>query len=171
MNWSISAMDTLPTTSSSKRGGGGGRSKIVQTSKPSLLLAFFSCVAWLYVAGRFRIPIRFSFISIRFILISAICFQFFFIWNTNGFDYNEKCARLWQDAENRNLLASLLKKNSSQVFFFFLFFSVLIFKFILFDISLVADFYDLWLNFEIHIVFAFSDMKHGHNNMSTQAII
>lgn len=67
-------MDTLPTTSSSKRGGGGGgRSKIVQTSKPSLLLAFFSCVAWLYVAGR-----------------------------------------LWQDAENRNLLASLLKKNSAQ---------------------------------------------------------
>lgn len=79
INWnrelkSISAMDTLPTTSTAKRGGGGGgRSKIVQTSKPSLLLAFFSCVAWLYVAGR-----------------------------------------LWQDAENRNLLASLLKKNSAQ---------------------------------------------------------
>ncbi|CAL5206331.1 unnamed protein product [Lathyrus oleraceus] len=63
-------MDTLPTTSTAKR---GGRSKVPQTSKPSLLLAFCSCVAWLYVAGR-----------------------------------------LWQDAENRNLLASLLKKNSAQ---------------------------------------------------------
>lgn len=69
-------MDTLPTTSTAAKrggGGGGGRSKVAQTSKPSLLLAFFSCVAWLYVAGR-----------------------------------------LWQDAENRNLLASLLKKNSAQ---------------------------------------------------------
>ncbi|TKY58122.1 beta-1,3-galactosyltransferase 10 [Spatholobus suberectus] len=62
-------METLPTM---KRGG-GGRSKPVQTSKSSLVMAFFSCVAWLYVAGR-----------------------------------------LWQDAENRNLLASLLKKNSAQ---------------------------------------------------------
>jgi hypothetical protein len=68
-------MDTLPTTSTAAKrgGGGGGRSKVAQTSKPSLLLAFFSCVAWLYVAGR-----------------------------------------LWQDAENRTLLASLLKKNSAQ---------------------------------------------------------
>ncbi|KAL2318058.1 hypothetical protein Fmac_031934 [Flemingia macrophylla] len=62
-------METLPTT---KRGG-GGRSKPVQGSKSSLVMAFFSCVAWLYVAGR-----------------------------------------LWQDAENRNLLVSLLKKNSAQ---------------------------------------------------------
>ncbi|KAG4931830.1 hypothetical protein JHK86_048791 [Glycine max] len=61
-------MESLPTT---KRGG--ARSKPVQTSKSSLVMAFFSCVAWLYVAGR-----------------------------------------LWQDAENRNLLASLLKKNSAQ---------------------------------------------------------
>ncbi|GAU15078.1 hypothetical protein TSUD_08160 [Trifolium subterraneum] len=65
-------MDTLPTTSTAAKRG-GGRSKVVQTSKPSLLLAFLSCVAWLYVAGR-----------------------------------------LWQDAENRNLLATLLKKNSAQ---------------------------------------------------------
>ncbi|KAJ1407794.1 Glycosyl transferase, family 31 [Sesbania bispinosa] len=42
-------METLPTTSAVKR---GGRSKGVQTSKPSLVMAFFSCVAWLYVAGR-----------------------------------------------------------------------------------------------------------------------
>ncbi|XP_020238641.1 hydroxyproline O-galactosyltransferase HPGT3 [Cajanus cajan] len=61
-------METLPTT---KRGG--GRSKPVQASKSALVMAFFSCVAWLYVAGR-----------------------------------------LWQDAENRNLLAGLLKKNSAQ---------------------------------------------------------
>ncbi|RDX68274.1 Hydroxyproline O-galactosyltransferase HPGT2 [Mucuna pruriens] len=61
-------METLPTT---KRGG--ARSKPAQASKSSLVMAFFSCVAWLYVAGR-----------------------------------------LWQDAENRNLLASLLKKNSAQ---------------------------------------------------------
>lgn len=42
-------------------------------STPSLVFAFFSCVAWLYVAGR-----------------------------------------LWQDAENRTILANLLKKNSGQ---------------------------------------------------------
>lgn len=29
-----------------------GRSKQIQTSKPSVVLAFFSCLAWLYVAGR-----------------------------------------------------------------------------------------------------------------------
>ncbi|KAG4953926.1 hypothetical protein JHK87_039520 [Glycine soja] len=63
-------METLPTTTTKR---GGARSKPVQTSKSSLVMAFFSCVAWLYVAGR-----------------------------------------LWQDAENRNLLASLLKKNSAQ---------------------------------------------------------
>ena len=65
-----SEMETLPTTTTKR---GGARSKPVQTSKSSLVMAFFSCVAWLYVAGR-----------------------------------------LWQDAENRNLLASLLKKNSAQ---------------------------------------------------------
>ncbi|KAL1353260.1 hypothetical protein HN51_017212 [Arachis hypogaea] len=65
-------MDTLPTTSS-KSERRSGRSKAAQTSKSSLVMAFFSCVAWLYVAGR-----------------------------------------LWQDAENRNLLATLLKKNSAQ---------------------------------------------------------
>nr|CAN78789.1 hypothetical protein VITISV_012733 [Vitis vinifera] len=47
------------------------RSKPLQTSNPSLIMAFFSCLAWLYVAGR-----------------------------------------LWQDAENRNILANLLMKNS-----------------------------------------------------------
>ncbi|XP_028799062.1 hydroxyproline O-galactosyltransferase HPGT2 [Neltuma alba] len=64
-------METLPITSS--KTDRRGRSKSPQTSKPSLVMAFFSCVAWLYVAGR-----------------------------------------LWQDAENRNLLTSLLKKNSAQ---------------------------------------------------------
>ncbi|KAJ9702716.1 hypothetical protein PVL29_004445 [Vitis rotundifolia] len=49
------------------------RSKPLQTSNPSLIMAFFSCLAWLYVAGR-----------------------------------------LWQDAENRNILANLLMKNSVQ---------------------------------------------------------
>ncbi|GAV60541.1 Galactosyl_T domain-containing protein/DUF4094 domain-containing protein [Cephalotus follicularis] len=64
-------MESLPvTTMKSER---RGRSKPPQTSKPSLVMAFFSCLAWLYVAGR-----------------------------------------LWQDAENRNLLATLLKKNSDQ---------------------------------------------------------
>lgn len=48
------------------------KSKHLQ-STPSLVFAFFSCVAWLYVAGR-----------------------------------------LWQDAENRTILANLLKKNSGQ---------------------------------------------------------
>ncbi|XVF48329.1 hypothetical protein PTKIN_Ptkin03bG0181400 [Pterospermum kingtungense] len=63
-------MDGLPTTTKSDR---RWRSKNLQTSKPSLVMAFFSCVAWLYVAGR-----------------------------------------LWQDAENRTLLANLLKKNAEQ---------------------------------------------------------
>ncbi|KAK9280646.1 hypothetical protein L1049_014342 [Liquidambar formosana] len=49
------------------------RSKPLQSSMPSLVLAFFSCLAWLYVAGR-----------------------------------------LWQDAENRILLANILKKNTNQ---------------------------------------------------------
>ncbi|XP_054819938.1 hydroxyproline O-galactosyltransferase HPGT3-like [Prosopis cineraria] len=64
-------METLPTTSS--KADRRWRSKSPQTSKPSLVMALFSCVAWLYVAGR-----------------------------------------LWQDAENRNLLTNLLKKNSAQ---------------------------------------------------------
>ncbi|KAJ4707850.1 Hexosyltransferase [Melia azedarach] len=42
-------MEGLPTTSKSER---RGRSKSSQTSKPSLVMAFFSCLAWLYVAGR-----------------------------------------------------------------------------------------------------------------------
>ncbi|KAK4491057.1 hypothetical protein RD792_001779, partial [Penstemon davidsonii] len=61
--------DRLPVTSSKR-----SKSKNVQnTSKSSLLMAFLSCLAWLYVAGR-----------------------------------------LWQDAENRMLLASLFTKNSAQ---------------------------------------------------------
>ncbi|KAK8624600.1 hypothetical protein V6N13_089492 [Hibiscus sabdariffa] len=63
-------MEGLPTTTKNER---CWRSKNLQTSKPSLLMAFFSCVTWLYVAGR-----------------------------------------LWQDAENRTLLANLLKKNIEQ---------------------------------------------------------
>ncbi|XP_051129260.1 hydroxyproline O-galactosyltransferase HPGT3-like isoform X2 [Andrographis paniculata] len=50
------------------------KSRTLQTtSKSSVIMAFLSCLAWLYVAGR-----------------------------------------LWQDAENRMLLANLLKKNSGQ---------------------------------------------------------
>uniref|UniRef100_A0A2N9HMQ7 Hexosyltransferase n=1 Tax=Fagus sylvatica TaxID=28930 RepID=A0A2N9HMQ7_FAGSY len=42
-------METLPTSMKSDR---RWRSKPLPTSKPSLLMAFFSCLAWLYVAGR-----------------------------------------------------------------------------------------------------------------------
>ncbi|CAI9092666.1 OLC1v1027978C2 [Oldenlandia corymbosa var. corymbosa] len=63
---------TLPITMKSEQRRSKS-SKSFQTSKPSLVMAFFSCLAWLYVAGR-----------------------------------------LWQDAENRTLLASLLKKNLAQ---------------------------------------------------------
>ncbi|XVE53587.1 hypothetical protein DITRI_Ditri03aG0014500 [Diplodiscus trichospermus] len=63
-------MDGLPTTTKAER---RWRSKNLPTSKPSLVMAFFSCVAWLYVAGR-----------------------------------------LWQDAENRTLLANLLRRNIEQ---------------------------------------------------------
>ncbi|KAF8400592.1 hypothetical protein HHK36_013891 [Tetracentron sinense] len=62
--------ESLPTTMKHER---RWKSKSPQTSKSSLVLAFFSCLAWLYVAGR-----------------------------------------LWQDAENRMLLANLLTKNSGQ---------------------------------------------------------
>lgn len=63
---------SLPLTSTIKSER-RSKSKSSQSSIPSLVLAFFSCLAWLYVAGR-----------------------------------------LWQDAENRNLLANLLKKNLAQ---------------------------------------------------------
>ncbi|KAK0572089.1 hypothetical protein LWI29_025863 [Acer saccharum] len=66
-------MESLPTTTMTSKSERRWRSKPLQTSKPSILMAFFSCLAWLYVAGR-----------------------------------------LWQDAENRMLLTSLLKKNSDQ---------------------------------------------------------
>ncbi|XP_062098068.1 hydroxyproline O-galactosyltransferase HPGT3-like isoform X1 [Humulus lupulus] len=65
-------MESLPTTTTTKSDR-RWRSKPLQASKPSLLMALFSCMAWLYVAGR-----------------------------------------LWQDAENRMLLADLLKKNAGQ---------------------------------------------------------
>ncbi|KDP33565.1 hypothetical protein JCGZ_07136 [Jatropha curcas] len=42
-------MESLPTTTKSDR---RWRSKPLQSSKPSLVMAFFSCLAWLYVAGR-----------------------------------------------------------------------------------------------------------------------
>ncbi|KAL6215072.1 hypothetical protein ACLB2K_014503 [Fragaria x ananassa] len=64
-------MESLSTTTS--KSDRRSRSKPTQTSKPSIFLAFFSCVAWLYVAGR-----------------------------------------LWQDAENRTVLANLLNKNLAQ---------------------------------------------------------
>ncbi|KAG4931306.1 hypothetical protein JHK84_048297 [Glycine max] len=108
-------MESLPTT---KRGG--ARSKPVQTSKSSLVMAFFSCVAWLYVAGRYAIIVFSKLLldpSNKSLLIrdsqrdSAVRFQ------RNGFSLFFCCfgiVRLWQDAENRNLLASLLKKNSAQ---------------------------------------------------------
>ncbi|ESQ46606.1 hypothetical protein EUTSA_v10000224mg [Eutrema salsugineum] len=43
---------SLPTTVSSKSERRGRSSKSQNTSKPSVIMAFFSCVAWLYVAGR-----------------------------------------------------------------------------------------------------------------------
>ncbi|XVF89350.1 hypothetical protein PTKIN_Ptkin19aG0123200 [Pterospermum kingtungense] len=63
-------MEGLPTTTKAER---RWRSKNLQTFTPSLLMTLFSCVAWLYVAGR-----------------------------------------LWQDAENRTLLANILKRNIEQ---------------------------------------------------------
>ncbi|KAL4592334.1 hypothetical protein LXL04_005325 [Taraxacum kok-saghyz] len=66
----------LPTTISrteKQRWRSSASSSKSSSSRPSILLAFFSCLAWLYIAGR-----------------------------------------LWQDAENRTLLANLLIKNSSE---------------------------------------------------------
>ncbi|XP_057478653.1 hydroxyproline O-galactosyltransferase HPGT3-like isoform X1 [Actinidia eriantha] len=72
MDHSSPYREGLPTstTSSSSKAERRWRSNSLNTS---IVMAFFSCVAWLYVAGR-----------------------------------------LWQDAENRNLLANLLKKNADQ---------------------------------------------------------
>ncbi|KAK4802506.1 hypothetical protein SAY86_000709 [Trapa natans] len=42
-------MDSLPTSMKPER---RGRSKPLPTSSPSIVMAFFSCLAWLYVAGR-----------------------------------------------------------------------------------------------------------------------
>lgn len=64
-------MENLPTSTKPERRWRS--SKPLHSSKPSLFMAFCSCLAWLYVAGR-----------------------------------------LWQDAENRLLLANLLKKNADQ---------------------------------------------------------
>ncbi|CAE6164703.1 unnamed protein product [Arabidopsis arenosa] len=66
-------MESLPTTVSAKSDRRGRPSKSQNTSKPSLILAFFSCLAWLYVAGR-----------------------------------------LWQDAQYRAALNTVLKKNYDQ---------------------------------------------------------
>lgn len=66
--------EVLPTTTASTKSDRRGRSKSnFSTSRSSVVMAFFSCVAWLYVAGR-----------------------------------------LWQDAENRMLLTSLLTKSADQ---------------------------------------------------------
>lgn len=46
-------MESLPTTVSAKSDRRGRSSKSQNTSKPSLIMAFFSCLAWLYVAGRY----------------------------------------------------------------------------------------------------------------------
>ncbi|CAL5429028.1 unnamed protein product [Camellia sinensis] len=79
MNNSSPYMEGLPTTSSSSSSSSSTKSerrwksRSFQTSKPSIVMAFFSSLAWLYVAGR-----------------------------------------LWQDAENRTLLANLLRKNADQ---------------------------------------------------------
>ncbi|AEE86008.1 Galactosyltransferase family protein [Arabidopsis thaliana] len=66
-------MESLPTTVSGKSDRRGRFSKSQNTSKPSLILAFFSCLAWLYVAGR-----------------------------------------LWQDAQYRAALNTVLKMNYDQ---------------------------------------------------------
>ncbi|EFH55086.1 predicted protein [Arabidopsis lyrata subsp. lyrata] len=67
-------MESLPTTVSAKSDRRGRPSKSQNTSKPSLILAFFSCLAWLW-------PLTF---------------------------------RLWQDAQYRAALNTVLKKNYDQ---------------------------------------------------------
>ncbi|CAI0444292.1 unnamed protein product [Linum tenue] len=88
-------MDSLPTTTKSDR---RWRSKNLQTSKPSLVMAFFSCLAWLYVAGRL---VHLPFPTLLIIIAENL-------WHSTN------SIRLWQDAENRTLLTNLLKTNSAQ---------------------------------------------------------
>ncbi|KAK4401290.1 Hydroxyproline O-galactosyltransferase HPGT3 [Sesamum angolense] len=71
----MDSSSSLPVTaaSSSKSDRRSKSKNLNNTSKSSVIMAFLSCLAWLYIAGR-----------------------------------------LWQDAENRMLLANLLKINSGQ---------------------------------------------------------
>ncbi|KAJ8443230.1 hypothetical protein Cgig2_017223 [Carnegiea gigantea] len=96
---------SLPVTAKSeRRGGHGSRSSSSSSSsassqqssaKSSLLLAFLSCVAWLYVAGSLLRTLMLN--DVPFLALRH--FQFL---------------TLWQDAENRTLLANLLQKNLGQ---------------------------------------------------------
>ncbi|CAN8284242.1 unnamed protein product [Cochlearia groenlandica] len=70
---SLPTTTTAKTTAPSKSERRSRSSKFQNTAKPSVIMAFLSCVAWLYVAGR-----------------------------------------LWQDAENRVVINSMLKKNYDQ---------------------------------------------------------
>ncbi|CAM8881773.1 hypothetical protein QQ045_028642 [Rhodiola kirilowii] len=73
--YASSFKDGLPTTTTGTPDRRSRpKAKANQSTTSSIFLAFFSCVAWLYVAGR-----------------------------------------LWQDAENRTVLADLLKKHSQQL--------------------------------------------------------
>lgn len=69
---------SLPTTSKSER---RSKSKSSQTSIPSLVLAFFSCLAWLYVAGRYAI----GFISrfhLSFFFCVCVCVFYVMFFNS-----------------------------------------------------------------------------------------
>ena len=105
----ISSSSSYSSSSSSKADRRWRSSKPLQTSKPSIVMTFFSCLAWLYIAGMS------IFISYIDIYIDIIVFFFLMIVQCSYFAF----FRLWQDAENRNLLANLLKKNADQFFFFY----------------------------------------------------
>ncbi|CAE5966350.1 unnamed protein product [Arabidopsis arenosa] len=74
-------MESLPTTVSAKSDRRGRPSKSQNTSKPSLILAFFSCLAWLWPSFE---------------------------------DRDGDGTLLWQDAQYRAALNTVLKKNYDQ---------------------------------------------------------
>lgn len=114
-------METLPTTVPSKSERRARSSKSSQSSsKPSVIMAFFSCVAWLYVAGRYVrffpfFPLFVDSIDNRISNDSRLVLRIqFFHYNLIVW-YWFLVIRLWQDSENRVVLNNILKKSYHQV--------------------------------------------------------
>lgn len=107
----------LSTTSYSKSDKRSKSKNVQSTSITSLVLAFLSCLAWLYVAGRSVVLKLFFFLLFHTLLRHFLLFNELInlLFLPSLFDGSG--VSLWQDTENRKLLENLLRKNSNQVWF------------------------------------------------------